>query len=165
MGIQPITGMLRAAPTTDNDLDNAWWLLDMQQVVDVEIVRLSNRIDIYQRMSNFEIRIGMNSTDFSQNKLCYNMSTIAASGQTTNFPCLTITRGRYVSIQRYFPYNIHGKGLQICEVQIIPPIPDASQINIAPYGTAEQSSTTSTWNGHASRAIDGSPLSLDRGTN
>ncbi len=131
--------------------DNEWWLLDMKQQEDVEIVRLSNRINAHIRMSNFEIRIGMNSIDFSQNALCYNMSEIAPSGETTNFQCLNVTRGRYVSIKRYFPYDANGKWLQICEAQIVPPIPDTSQFNIAPYGVASQSSEFAP----ASRAVDG----------
>ena len=138
------------------DGDNEWWLLDMQQVVDVEIVRLSNRLTFHERMSNFEIRIGMDSTNFSKNALCYNMSEKAPSGETINFPCLSVSRGRYVSIQRYFPYDNSGKFLHICEVQIIPRIPDKSQFNIAPYGKATQSSTLdSPGHGQASKAVDG----------
>lgn len=104
-------------------------------------------------MSHFQIRVGMNPTDFTQNSLCFNMSDFVPSGDTMSFPCLNVIRGRYVSIQRYFPYDIHGKGLQICEVQIIPSIPDKSLFNIAPYGTASQSSTL--YRGKASHAIDG----------
>ncbi len=89
--------------STGNEND-AWWLLDMQREVDVEIVRLSNKMENPGRMSNFQIRIGMNPTDFSQNALCFNISETAPSGETTNYPCLNVTRGRYVSIQRYFPY-------------------------------------------------------------
>ncbi len=138
---------------TNNDYNNSWWLLDMQKEQDVEIVRLTNGDASNQQMSNFEIRVGMNSTDFSQNALCFNMSGVAPSRETTNFPCVNVVRGRYVSIQRYFPYDVLGKGLQICEVQIIPPIPDTSMFNIAPYGTASQSSTSSF--ASASMAIDG----------
>ncbi len=134
---------------------NAWWLLDMQQEVDVEIVRLSNRISAHTRMSMFEIRIGMNQTDFSQNTLCYNMSETAPSGETMNYPCLSVTRGRYLSIQRYSTDpTTNMRGVQICEVQVIPPLSDTSHFNIAPYGKATQSSTSS-FDGHASRAIDG----------
>ncbi len=137
---------------TNNNYSNSWWLLDMQGEQDVEIVRLTSGADLTE-MSNFEIRVGTNATDFSQNALCFNMSDAAPSRETTNFPCVNVVRGRYVSIQRYFPYDVLGKGLQICEVQIIPPIPDTSLFNIAPYGTASQSSTS-----HyalASVAIDG----------
>ena len=133
--------------------DDPWWLLDMKQEVDVAMVRISNREDWHQLLSNFEIRIGMDSTDFSQNALCFNMSEIAPSGVTTNFPCLNVIRGRYLSIQRYFPYSVQGKFLQFCEVQVIPKISDFSRYNIAPFGTAKQSSTA--YEGYALRAIDG----------
>ncbi len=137
--------------------DSPWWLLDMKQQVDVAMVRIGNRENVYERLSNFEIRIGMDSTNFSQNALCFNMSEIAPTGVMTNFQCLNVIRGRYVSIQRYFPYDIHGKYLQICEVQVIPKIPDLSRYNIAPLGTAKQSTTA--WGGYAPRAIDGVTIS------
>ncbi len=139
---------------TGTEMD-AWWSLDMQKVVDVEIVRISNRKNMYQRLSLFEIRIGMNPTDFSQNALCYNMSEIAPSGETMNYPCVNITRGRYVSIQRYSGNSTQEsfRGVQMCEVQIIPALSDTSPYNIAPYGIANQSSVT--WEGYASRSIDG----------
>ncbi len=131
---------------------NSWWMLDMQQVFDVDIVRISNRIWNFTRLSHFEIRIGMNSTDFSQNTLCYKMTGIARRSETMNYPCLNTTRGRYLSIQRYFQ-NPDWKGIQICEVQVVPPLSDTSHFNIAPYVTATQSSVKNA--GYPSRAIDG----------
>ncbi len=138
-----------------DDADNQWWMLDLQETADVEIVRLSNRETYHQRLSNFEIRIGMNAINISENTLCYKMDGIAPAGTTTNFPCLNVTRGRYLSIQRFAPYGAHGKYLHICEVQVIPPISDTKHINIAPYGIASQSSTYTQLHGYASRAIDG----------
>ncbi len=146
------------SPTNIND-NNPWWLLDMQQEVDVAIVRISSRHNWYERMSNFEIRIGMNSTYFSQNTLCFNMNNIAVQAETMNYPCVSTIRGRYLSIQKYSPY-INGVQLQLCEVQVIPELSDTSQFNIAPYGKAYQSSTANKNTqqpsyGPASRAIDG----------
>ncbi len=134
---------------------NAWWLLDMKQEVDVELVRISNRISAHTRMSFFEIRIGMNPTNFSQNTLCFNMSETAPSGETMNYPCLSVTRGQYLSIQRYSTDpTTNMRGVQICEVQVIPHLPDMSHYNIAPYGSATQVSN-SWYKDYASRAIDG----------
>ncbi len=154
-----IWGVGSCSSTDPAPQDNPWWLLDMQQEVDVAIVRVSNRHSYYNRMSNFEIRIGMNSSDFSQNALCLNMGDIAPRAETTNYPCVNTTRGRYLSIQKYPPY-INGIQLQLCEVQVIPELSDTSKINIAPYGKAYQSSTPphGLWAHHfgpASRAIDG----------
>ena len=75
----------------------------------------------HERLSSFEIRIGMNPTDFSENALCFNMTGIAPIGEISNYPCITTTRGRYLSIQRYPPYGANGKQLTLCEVQVFPP--------------------------------------------
>ncbi len=140
--------------------DRPWWMLDMQREVDVAMVRISNRVYYYNRLSNFEIRIGMNPHDLSQNGLCFNMSDVAPRGETVNFLCLNAIRGRYLSIQLYPPYA-NGAKVQFCEVQVIPELSDLNRFNIAPYGKAYQSSTTSytdaTNFGPASRAIDGFP--------
>ena len=66
-------------------------------------------------MNDFEIRVGMDPHDFSNNALCFNSSSSNPMGETSNFPCLNTTRGRYVSVQKYT-----SDYLQICEVQIIP---------------------------------------------
>ncbi len=69
------------------------------------------------RLSNFEIRVGMNPTDFSQNSLCYNMTTIAPAGMFSNYPCMSVATGRYLSIQRYPPYLSVSRAVTVCEVQ------------------------------------------------
>ncbi len=66
-------------------------------------------------LDSFEIRIGMDPTDFTNNILCHNKTDGIIRGNTTNIRCDNVSRGQYLSIQK------HTAGyLQLCEVQVIP---------------------------------------------
>ncbi len=92
----------------------------MKQPMTVTLVRLTNRDSgAHDRLSNFEIRIGFDETDFSKNPLCYYMPGIVSNAGTEDFPCLMPIRGRYLTIQRLYPLGPSGhKVLTICEVEV-----------------------------------------------
>ena len=70
------------------------------------------------RLYNFEIRVGWNKTNFSENALCYYHQGVVGSGATEDFPCIPPRRGRFLSIQRLSPSGPQDKMLTICEIEV-----------------------------------------------
>lgn len=106
----------------------AWVVIDMQQTVNVEKVRIYNRQDCCEyRMQSFQIRIGHSST-FSANHLCGTYGTPYGS---QDYAC--VQSGRYLSVQ-----NGIQEFFQLAEVEVYgtEPIADEFKCLICPQNTA-----------------------------
>ena len=71
-------------------------------------------------MSNFEIRVGDSSGDFSQNGLCAYRPGRMPCGETETFHCeQPLVSGRYVSLQvgEPEPNTFQERSLSFCELQ------------------------------------------------
>ena len=75
-------------------------------------VKIINRFDYYERLKNFEVRIGVN-TDNLQNPTCSDRVTSVGQGAALSLSCDPPIPGRYVSVQMF------GEGiLTMCEVMV-----------------------------------------------
>ena len=75
-------------------------------------VQIINRFDYYERLKNFEVRIGVN-TDNLQNPTCSDRVTSVGQGAALSLSCDPPIPGRYVSVQMF------GEGiLTMCEVMV-----------------------------------------------
>ena len=71
-----------------------------------------NRNDYYQRLKNFDVRIGVNK-DNLQNPTCHDRVRTVGQGQGLRVQCAPPIPGRYVSVQMF------GDGiLTMCEVTV-----------------------------------------------
>ena len=69
-----------------------------------------NRYEYHERLTNFDVRIGVN-TDNLQNPTCHDRVGTVGQGQLLNVQCNPPIPGRYVSVQMF------GEGiLTLCEV-------------------------------------------------
>ena len=106
---------LKTQTSHDHSLKNARWAWWGSQNI---TIKNHKNISAYVRLYNFEIRVGHDDTDFTQNALCYYHPDVVGDGATEDFPCLYPQRGRYISIQRLYPFGSLDETLTLCEVQI-----------------------------------------------
>lgn len=77
--------------------------------IDVMIV---NRHDYFERLTNFDVRIGVNKNNL-QNPTCHDRVRTVGQGQALRVQCDPPIPGRYVSVQMF------GEGiLSMCEVTV-----------------------------------------------
>ncbi|XP_068704515.1 uncharacterized protein [Montipora foliosa] len=89
-----------------------WWRVDLGREYIVTDVTVINRFDYYERLKNFDVRIGVN-TDNLQNPTCSDRVTSVGQGAALQLSCDPPIPGRYVSVQMF------GKGiLTMCEVMV-----------------------------------------------
>ena len=75
-------------------------------------VQIINRFDYYERLKNFEVRIGVN-TNNALNPTCSDRVTSVGQGAALSLSCDPPIPGRYVSVQMF------GEGiLTMCEVMV-----------------------------------------------
>ena len=75
-------------------------------------VHIINRFDYYERLKNFEVRIGVN-TDNLKNPTCSERVTSVGQAAALPLSCDPPIPGRYVSVQMF------GEGiLTMCEVMV-----------------------------------------------
>jgi len=89
---------------------NVWLLIDMQETVNVETVRIYNRNDCFMcdaRLNNFEIRVG-NFPTFSNNPSC---GVHASFKEFKDFSC--VKSGRYFSLQNGIYEYLNVREIQI----------------------------------------------------
>ncbi|KAL9979348.1 hypothetical protein ACROYT_G016999 [Oculina patagonica] len=89
---------------------NPWWRVDLGREYIVTDVLIVNRYEYHERLTNFEVRIGVN-TDNLQNPTCHDRVGTVGQGQFLTVQCDPPIPGRYVSVQMF------GEGiLTLCEV-------------------------------------------------
>jgi len=123
-----------------------WWRVDLEKAMTVSTVQLWNRGDCCgERLSNAEVRVGMNKGDWTQNHACGTKFSVK-QGSMKSIAC-GLQRGRYVFVV------IRGRQtLTLCEVRVQTVDPKQGK-SIARGKPAKQSSTA--LGGVASRAVDG----------
>jgi YD repeat-containing protein len=134
---------------TLNDL-NAWWQVDLGQVKTIDTIRIWNRVEFPERLTNFYVFVSdqpFTSTSLTTTLNQAGVSNYHTAGQV-GFPTqLTINRtGRYIRVQ------LGGTNyLSIAELQVLG---IAAPANLALNKTATQSSTHAS-GAVAGRAVDG----------
>uniref|UniRef100_A0A4W6ERG4 Fucolectin tachylectin-4 pentraxin-1 domain-containing protein n=1 Tax=Lates calcarifer TaxID=8187 RepID=A0A4W6ERG4_LATCA len=115
---------------------NPWWRLLLPGIYRITAVNVTNRVEVPERINNAEIRIGNSAeNNGNNNPRCAVIPSIPA-GQTSTFQCGGMEGRKY---------------LTLCEVEVYGA---ASLPNVAPSGTASQSTTLSD-SARAWNAIDG----------
>ena len=75
-------------------------------------VMIVNRHDYFERLKNFDVRVGVNK-DNLQNPTCHDRVRTVGQGQALRVQCAPPIPGRYVSVQMF------GEGiLTMCEVTV-----------------------------------------------
>ncbi|CAH3028156.1 unnamed protein product [Porites evermanni] len=92
--------------------ENPWWRVDLGREYIVTDVQIINRFNHYERLKNFEVRVGVNE-DNLQNPTCSDRVTSVGQGAALTLSCDPPIPGRYVSVQMF------GEGiLSMCEVMV-----------------------------------------------
>ena len=134
---------------TLNDV-NAWWQLDLGQVQSIDTIKIWNRVESPERLSNFYLFVSdqpFTSTNLTTTLNQAGVSSFHTAGQGAFPTQVTINRtGRYIRVQ------LGGTNyLSIAELQVLGIAPP---VNVALNKTATQSSTHAS-GAVASRAVDG----------
>ena len=91
-----------------------WWRVDLGKlalVYSVAVMKANDRLGT--KLTNFYIRVGESvGNNGNSNPLCRVGKDIAA-GQTKEFICLSLLKGRYVNVQ----LRNENKALGLCEVE------------------------------------------------
>jgi RHS repeat-associated protein len=134
---------------TNSDV-NAWWHVDLGQAQSINTIKIWNRVESPERLTNFYVFVS--DVPFTSTNLTTTINQAGVSSYQTTGQCgfpteLTINRtGRYIRVQ------LAGTNyLSIAEVQVLG---TAASSNVALSKTATQSSTHSS-GAVASRAVDG----------
>ncbi|XP_015763294.1 PREDICTED: neurogenic locus notch homolog protein 1-like [Acropora digitifera] len=91
---------------------NPWWRVDLGREYIVTDVTIINRFDHYERLKNFDVRIGVNTNNLL-NPTCSDRVTSVGQGAALQLQCDPPIPGRYVSVQMF------GQGiLSMCEVMV-----------------------------------------------
>uniref|UniRef100_A0A672PK31 Fucolectin tachylectin-4 pentraxin-1 domain-containing protein n=1 Tax=Sinocyclocheilus grahami TaxID=75366 RepID=A0A672PK31_SINGR len=153
-GIRYAPGTASFCSITLNQL-NPWWRLDLLDYYCIYKVTITNRADCCpERITGVEIRIGNSlENNCNNNPRCAVVTSPVPAGSTVSFSCGGM-EGRYVNM--YLP-NIQTH-LTLCEVEVYgvaihDRTPTGKGLNIAGWGTANQS--TSLQNMHGHYALDG----------
>ncbi|XP_067053119.1 uncharacterized protein [Acropora muricata] len=105
---------------------NPWWRVDLGREYIVTDVMIVNRHDYFERLTNFDVRIGVNKNNL-QNPTCHDRVRTVGQGQALRVQCDPPIPGRYVSVQMF------GEGiLSMCEVTVysrIGPLADLCQLD------------------------------------
>jgi RHS repeat-associated protein len=135
--------------THTNSDANAWWHVDLGQVQSISTIKVWNRVEFPERLTNFYVFVS--DVPFTSTNLTTTLNQAGVSNyQTTGqggFPTeLAVNRtGRYIRVQ------LAGTNyLSLAEVQVLG---TAASANVALNKSATQSSTQSS--GVSSRAVDG----------
>ena len=84
----------------------------MSYVFFLSDVIVINRYHYYERLKNFEVRVGINANNL-ENPTCHDRVRAADQGSSVNIMCNPPIPGRYVSVQMF------GNGiLTLCEVMV-----------------------------------------------
>ncbi|XP_065051247.1 uncharacterized protein LOC135680930 isoform X2 [Rhopilema esculentum] len=135
-----------------------WWRVDLKRFYLVGKVQLTNRGDCCgNRLRNFEIRVGNRDRVPKANGMCTRYGKAMKQGQTRQFPCSRMIKGRYV----FVVLNVN-EYLTLCEVEVYavagaPSTPAPPPVrytgNLARGKPTAQSSTYP--GGQPSKAVDG----------
>ncbi|KAJ7381185.1 hypothetical protein OS493_004785 [Desmophyllum pertusum] len=91
---------------------NPWWRVDLGREYIVTDVMIVNRYYYFERLANFEVRVGVNKDNF-YNPTCHDRVRTVGQGQALRVQCDPPIPGRYVSVQMF------GEGiLSMCEVTV-----------------------------------------------
>ena len=106
-------------------------IFPLPSLADVLIV---NRYEYHERLTNFEVRVGIN-TDNLQNPTCHDRVGTVGQGQFLTVQCDPPIPGRYVSIQMF------GEGiLTLCEVFVYSRVGELSSLILTKHGFAQKAS-------------------------
>ncbi|KAL7393677.1 hypothetical protein ABVT39_014307 [Epinephelus coioides] len=98
---------------TNNDM-NPWWRLVLPGPTKVFSVKVTNRVDSWERLDGAEIRIGDSLDNNGNNNPRCALITSIPSGATREFNCNGGMEGRYVNI--FIPGR--AEYLSLCEVEV-----------------------------------------------
>lgn len=98
--------------THTNKEQNPWWRVDLGREYIVTDVMIVNRYNHFERLKNFDVRVGVNK-DNLQNPTCHDRVRTVGQGEALRVQCDPPIPGRYVSVQMF------GEGiLTMCEVTV-----------------------------------------------
>ena len=97
-------------------------------------VLIVNRYENHKRLTNFEVRVGIN-TDNLQNPTCHDRVGTVGQGQFLIVQCDPPIPGRYVSVQMF------GEGiLSLCEVSVYSRVGELSSLTLTKHGFTQNAS-------------------------
>ncbi|XP_055956489.1 uncharacterized protein LOC130012477 [Patella vulgata] len=137
---------------TKSNNGNEWWCVDLQQIYNINIIKLFNRDAFKDRLQGFEIKTSSNGqcnqTGFTSATSCYKDTPPTTQDVYTidrcNQPISTSISARTVYV------TVSSEVVTLCEVQIF----SDTSTNVALGQQSVQQSSTK-YGGVASRAVDG----------
>ena len=135
--------------THTNSDANAWWHVDLGQVQSINTIKVWNRVEFPERLTNFYVFVS--DVPFTSTNLTTTINQAGVSSYQTTGQCGFPTEVAVNRTGRYIRVQLAGTNyLSIAEVQVLG---TAAPTNVALSKTATQSSTQSS--GVPSRAVDG----------
>ncbi|XP_050403287.1 receptor-type tyrosine-protein phosphatase kappa isoform X2 [Patella vulgata] len=135
-----------------NNTGNEWWCVDLQQIYDIDNIKLFNRVGYENRLQGFEIKTSSsgtcNQTGFRSATSCY-IDTTTTTQDIYTIDICNQTTSTSVSARTLY-VNVSSQPLTLCEVQIF----SAKPTNVALGQQSVQQNSTNN-GGIASRAVDG----------
>ncbi|CAB3978528.1 sushi, von Willebrand factor type A, EGF and pentraxin domain-containing 1-like [Paramuricea clavata] len=99
--------------THTNDETDPWWQVDLLQEYVITDVTILNRAQYGDRLKNFDVRIGSDSSNYQNNPTCHDRVGQARDNEAVRVQCKPPLPGRYVRVQMF------GRGmLTMCEVLV-----------------------------------------------
>ena len=107
---------------TKENVNNAWWMVDLVKesiVIKVEVtnrplVQLSSGLRSFAyRLGDFNIRVGIHRA-YATNPLCFEHAKNTVAASTSSHKCNYPIRGRYLYINQKLP----SKPITVCEVVV-----------------------------------------------
>lgn len=128
---------------------NAWWQLDLGQVQSISAIKVWNRVELPERLSNFYVFVS--DQPFTSTNLTATINQAGVSNYYTSGQCGAPTQVAINRTGRYIRVQLAGTNyLSIAELQVLGALAPA---NAALNKTVTQSSTNNS--AAASRAVDG----------
>ena len=104
---------------TAENVNNAWWMVDLAKESIVVKVEVTNRPLVFgehsfaYRLGDFNIRVGIHRA-YATNPLCFEHAKNTVAASTSSHKCNYPIRGRYL----YIDQKLQSKPLTVCEVNV-----------------------------------------------